>query len=123
MIYNFLYVPEFVEAQESDFFQSVSTRRSNTTSYLSPCTHIWEVGEVAFELSFLCFSDLKEAAGILEGRCLFTRPHDAIYYSNGRKNPKSAMVQAVSLETHRGDFSQSRHYQTIIAAHSIISFT
>jgi hypothetical protein len=43
-----------------------------------------KVRKVAFELPVLCFSDLIDVAGILEGWCLFTRPHDAISYSNGQ---------------------------------------
>jgi hypothetical protein len=71
-----------------------------------------KVRKVAFELSALCFSDLIEAAGILVGRCLFARPHGAISYSNGRKKPKYAVAQVVSLHPHRGNFRLPFHYQT-----------
>jgi len=82
-IYRFLYVPAFVEAQESDFFQSVP--EDSTLLAIVHRVHVFgKVRKVAFELPVLCFSDLIEVAGILEGWCLFARSHGAISYSNGQ---------------------------------------
>ena len=83
MTLSFLYVPAFVEVQDSDFFQSVPEDPKLLAIVRRVCVY-GKVQNVAFELSFFCFSDLIEAAGILEVRCLFKRPHGAISYSNGR---------------------------------------
>ena len=86
MIYSFLYVPASIQAQGSDFFFFLQLVPEDPTllAIVRPVRVFGKVRKVAFELSILCFSDFIEAAGILEGRYLFTRPHDAISYSNGQ---------------------------------------